>query len=76
MLQICELSSPVDAERLREGWYLGEIGDVARVEIEMLHEDRFDDLLRLLDLKKELSITIDIIQDLAAKILGQIVEES
>ena len=70
MLQICELSSPVDAERLREGWYLGEIGDVSRVEIEMLHEDRFDDLLRLLDLKKELSITIDIIQDLATKILG------
>ena len=41
----------------------------------MLDQDRFYDLLCLLDLEKELSVTIYVVKDLSTEILRQVVEQ-
>ena len=41
----------------------------------MLDEDRFHNLFSLLDLEEELSVVIDVVQNLTAQVLCQVVEE-
>ena len=48
---------------------------MTRVEVQVLHEDRLNDLLCLLDLEKELSVTIHVVKDLSTEVLCQVVEQ-
>ena len=74
LLQVRKLSVSVDAESRRVSWNIWEIGDVTRIEVQMLDKDWLHDLLCLLDLKKELGVTINVVEDLSTQVLSQIVK--
>ena len=74
-LQVRKFSVPINAESRRVSWNVREICDVTRIEVQMLDEDRFHNLFSLLDLEEELSVVIDVVQNLTAQVLCQVVEE-
>ena len=74
LLQIRKLSVSVDAESRCVSWNIREISDVTRIEVQMLDKDWLHYLLCLLDLKKELSVAINVVEDLSTQVLSQIVK--
>ena len=74
LFQIYKLGGPVDSESLGECRNFREICDMAWVEIEMLDQNRFDNLFSFLDLKQKFGVTVDVVENLAAQILRKVVK--
>lgn len=61
ILQVSKLGVPVNPECLCEGRDVGEVGDVGRVEVQVLHQHRLHHLLRLLNFKQQMGVTGDVV---------------